>query len=64
MIIQHITQNPGQMEQSSKDYRGYKYRTIVFNDDWVDAMFLEINGKLIEKWKTGDKVTSGEGEEY
>lgn len=64
MIIKIVKQNPGQMEQSTKDYKGYKYRTVVFHDDWVDAMFFEVNNQLIGKWKAGETVTSTSPQEY
>jgi len=64
MIVESLTQNPGQMEQNTNDYKGYKYRTVVFNDEWVDAQFFEVAGRLVEKWKSGEKYTSQDGEHY
>lgn len=64
MMIEYIIQNPGQMEQDTTDYKGYKYRTVIFNDEWVDAQFFEISGRLIEKWKAGEKITSNNNDNY
>ena len=64
MIIEYVTQNPGQMEQYTDEYKGYLKRTVVFLDDWATAQFFEVNGKLIEHWNEGDTFTSNAGENY
>jgi len=64
MIINLIEQLPAQYESVSNEYKGYKKRTILFLDNWVDAQFLEINGKIINGWKRGDKITSSYPETF
>jgi hypothetical protein len=64
MIVEYVIQNPGQMEQNTTDYRGYKKKTIVFLDDWVNAQFLEVGGKLIENWSDGDTAMALDGQPY
>lgn len=64
MIIEHVIQNPGQMEQNTSDYKGYTKRTVIFLNDWVTAQFFEVDGKVIDNWKEGDTYTSEQGKLY
>ena len=64
MIVEYVVQNPGQMEQNTIDYRGYQKRTVVFLDEWATAQFMEVGGKLIEKWNDGDTTVSIDGQPY
>lgn len=64
MIIEHVIQNPGQMEQHSQDYKGYNKRTVIFLDEWVTAQFFEVDGKVIDNWKEGDIHCSDNGQPY
>lgn len=64
MIVEYIIQNPGQMEQNTTDYRGYKKRTVIFLDEWATAQFMEIDGTIIEKWNDGETSVSYDKQPY
>jgi len=64
IIVDVITQTPGEFEKPSTSYKGRKYRSIIFLTDYAVAQFVEINNKLITKWKKGQIYTSNSNEEY
>ena len=47
MIVDVITQTPGDFEKPSKQYKTKQYRTVWFLDDYKIAQFFEVDGKLI-----------------
>ena len=64
IIVDVITQIPGEFEKPTTQYKGKKYRTIVFLTDYVLAQFFEVNNKLVKNWKKGQTHTSNLREEY
>ncbi len=64
MIVDVVTQTPGDFEKPSTQFKTKKYRTVWFLDDFKLAQFFEVNGKLIKNWKTGDMKTFKAGQTY
>ena len=64
MIVDIITQTPGDFEKPSTQYKTKKYRTVWFLDDYKLAQFFEVNGRLIKNWKKGDLRTFKSGNMY
>ena len=64
MIVDIITQTPGDFEKPSDQYKTKKYRTVWFLDDFKIAQFFEVDGKLIKNWKAGDMKTFKAGQVY
>jgi len=64
MIVDVITQTPGDFEKPSNQYKTKQYRTVWFLDDYKIAQFFEVDGKLIKNWKAGDTKTFRAGQSY
>jgi len=64
IIVDYITQTPGDYEIPSMAYKGKKFRTVFFLDDFKLAQFVEVNDKLIRDWKKYDKFTSTNSDSY
>lgn len=64
MIVDIITQTPGDFEKPSAQYKTKKYRTVWFLDDYKLAQFFEVNNKLIKNWKEGEMRTFKAGQVY
>jgi|TARA_B110000503_G_C7036904_1_gene366507 hypothetical protein len=64
IIVDVITQTPGEFEKPSSQYKGKKYRTVVFLTNYELAQFFEVNKKLVKDWKKGQTHTSNLKDEY
>jgi hypothetical protein len=64
LIVDFIKQIPGDFESPRAMYKGKKYRTVFFLEDFEIAQFYEVDNKLVRDWKMGDSFTSSAGTEY
>ena len=64
MIIDLINQTPGDFERPNKNYKGKKYRSVIFLNPYCVAQFYEIENKLVTNWKRKQIVTASQGQTY
>ena len=64
MIIDLINQTPGDFERPNKNYKGKKYRSVIFLGPYCVAQFYEIENRLITNWKRKQIITSKQGQTY
>ena len=64
MIIDLINQTPGDFERPNKNYKGKKYRSVIFLNPYCVAQFYEIENKLITNWTRKQIITSKQGQTY
>tara|TARA_Y100001938_G_C7889694_1_gene329180 strand:+ start:170 stop:547 length:378 start_codon:yes stop_codon:yes gene_type:complete len=64
MIIDLINQTPGDFERPNKNYKGKKYRSVIFLNPYCVAQFYEIENRLITNWTRKQIITSKQGQTY
>lgn len=64
IIVEFITQTPGEYESPGQNYKGRAFRTVFFLDDFVLAQFYEVDNNIIRDWRAGDHHTTAQDQTY